>query len=171
MSNHSPESDDALGARLRTELRRYSAPAYLRGSTVAWPAPARGTAGADRKPVATGPHERRRVLGLGVAPGRPGLLHRVRHGLRIGRRALQGLLRPPARRDRARPGELDARRNRRARVRAPALPAQSNRVRITEPIRWGPRRERQSLPPRPPSEAAPLGAELERLDVDARRAL
>src|SRR5207302_1326970 len=32
MSNHSPESDDALGARLRTELRRYSAPAYLRGS-------------------------------------------------------------------------------------------------------------------------------------------
>jgi hypothetical protein len=32
MSNHSPESDDALGARLRTELRRYAAPAYLRGS-------------------------------------------------------------------------------------------------------------------------------------------
>ena len=32
MSNHSPESDDALGARLRTELRRYTAPAYLRGS-------------------------------------------------------------------------------------------------------------------------------------------
>jgi hypothetical protein len=32
MSNHSPESDDALGARLRTELRRYMAPAYLRGS-------------------------------------------------------------------------------------------------------------------------------------------
>ena len=32
MSHHSPESDDALGARLRTELRRYSAPAYLRGS-------------------------------------------------------------------------------------------------------------------------------------------
>jgi hypothetical protein len=34
MSNHSPESDDALGARLRTELRRYTAPAYLRGSVV-----------------------------------------------------------------------------------------------------------------------------------------
>lgn len=32
MSNHSPDSDDALGARLRTELRRYTAPAYLRGS-------------------------------------------------------------------------------------------------------------------------------------------
>jgi len=32
MSNHSPESDDALGTRLRTELRRYPAPAYLRGS-------------------------------------------------------------------------------------------------------------------------------------------
>ena len=32
MSTHSPDSDDALGARLRTELRRYSAPAYLRGS-------------------------------------------------------------------------------------------------------------------------------------------
>lgn len=32
MSTHSPESDDALGARLRTELRRYTAPAYLRGS-------------------------------------------------------------------------------------------------------------------------------------------
>jgi len=32
MSNHSPESDDAIGARLRTELRRYPAPAYLRGS-------------------------------------------------------------------------------------------------------------------------------------------
>jgi len=32
MSNHSPESDDALGTRLRTELRRYAAPAYLRGS-------------------------------------------------------------------------------------------------------------------------------------------
>ena len=32
MSNHSPDSDDALGARLRTELRRYPAPAYLRGS-------------------------------------------------------------------------------------------------------------------------------------------
>jgi hypothetical protein len=32
MSDHSPDSDDALGARLRTELRRYPAPAYLRGS-------------------------------------------------------------------------------------------------------------------------------------------
>jgi hypothetical protein len=32
MSTHSPDSDDALGARLRTELRRYAAPAYLRGS-------------------------------------------------------------------------------------------------------------------------------------------
>ena len=32
MSNHSTESDEALGARLRTELRRYTAPAYLRGS-------------------------------------------------------------------------------------------------------------------------------------------
>ncbi len=32
MSTHSPESDDALGTRLRTELRRYTAPAYLRGS-------------------------------------------------------------------------------------------------------------------------------------------
>jgi hypothetical protein len=32
MSTHSPDSDDALGARLRTELRRYPAPAYLRGS-------------------------------------------------------------------------------------------------------------------------------------------
>ncbi len=32
MSDHSPDSDDALGARLRTELRRYAAPAYLRGS-------------------------------------------------------------------------------------------------------------------------------------------
>jgi len=32
MSNHSSESDDAIGARLRTELRRYPAPAYLRGS-------------------------------------------------------------------------------------------------------------------------------------------
>ena len=32
MSNHSPDSDDALGARLRTELRRYSAPAYVRGA-------------------------------------------------------------------------------------------------------------------------------------------
>jgi hypothetical protein len=32
MSNHSPDSDDALGARLRTELRRYSAPAYVRGT-------------------------------------------------------------------------------------------------------------------------------------------
>src|SRR5437867_7990631 len=32
MSSQSPESDDALGARLRTELRRYPAPAYLRGS-------------------------------------------------------------------------------------------------------------------------------------------
>jgi len=32
MSAHSPDSDDALGARLRTELRRYTAPVYLRGS-------------------------------------------------------------------------------------------------------------------------------------------
>ena len=32
MSNQSPDSDDALGARLRTELRRYSAPAYVRGT-------------------------------------------------------------------------------------------------------------------------------------------
>jgi hypothetical protein len=32
MSTHSPDSEDALGARLRTELRRYTAPAYLRGS-------------------------------------------------------------------------------------------------------------------------------------------
>jgi hypothetical protein len=32
MSSHPPESDDALGTRLRTELRRYTAPAYLRGS-------------------------------------------------------------------------------------------------------------------------------------------
>jgi hypothetical protein len=32
MSNQSPESDDALGERLRSELRRYAAPAYLRGS-------------------------------------------------------------------------------------------------------------------------------------------
>src|SRR5262249_34533664 len=32
MSNHSPDSDDALGARLRTELRRYAVPPYLRGS-------------------------------------------------------------------------------------------------------------------------------------------
>jgi len=41
MSNHSPESDDALGARLRTELRRYAAPAYLRGSIAETAAPAR----------------------------------------------------------------------------------------------------------------------------------
>jgi hypothetical protein len=34
MSDQSPDSDDALGARLRTELRRYTAPAYLRGSVV-----------------------------------------------------------------------------------------------------------------------------------------
>jgi hypothetical protein len=32
MSDHSPDSDDALGARLRTELRRYPAPAYVRGT-------------------------------------------------------------------------------------------------------------------------------------------
>jgi hypothetical protein len=32
MSTPPPESDDALGTRLRTELRRYTAPAYLRGS-------------------------------------------------------------------------------------------------------------------------------------------
>ena len=41
MSNHSPESDDALGARLRTELRRYAAPAYLRGSIAETAAPSR----------------------------------------------------------------------------------------------------------------------------------
>jgi hypothetical protein len=41
MSNHAPESDDALGARLRTELRRYSAPAYLRGSVAETAQPAR----------------------------------------------------------------------------------------------------------------------------------
>jgi hypothetical protein len=41
MSNHSPESDDALGARLRTELRRYPAPAYLRGSIAETAAPSR----------------------------------------------------------------------------------------------------------------------------------
>lgn len=41
MSNHSPDSDDALGARLRTELRRYAAPAYLRGSVVESAEPAR----------------------------------------------------------------------------------------------------------------------------------
>jgi hypothetical protein len=34
MSDQSPDSDDALGARLRTELRRYTAPAYLRGFVV-----------------------------------------------------------------------------------------------------------------------------------------
>jgi len=42
MSNHSPESDDALGARLRTELRRYTAPAYLRGSVAEAAEPPRG---------------------------------------------------------------------------------------------------------------------------------
>ncbi|HZO39678.1 MAG TPA: hypothetical protein VFE97_10680 [Methylomirabilota bacterium] len=34
MSNQSPDSDDALGAQLRTELRRYAAPAYVRGAIV-----------------------------------------------------------------------------------------------------------------------------------------
>jgi hypothetical protein len=34
MSNQSPDSDDALGAQLRTELRRYTAPAYVRGAIV-----------------------------------------------------------------------------------------------------------------------------------------
>jgi hypothetical protein len=42
MSTHSPESDDALGARLRTELRRYTAPAYLRGSVGMSAEPPRG---------------------------------------------------------------------------------------------------------------------------------
>jgi hypothetical protein len=34
MSNQSPDSDDALGTQLRTELRRYAAPAYVRGAIV-----------------------------------------------------------------------------------------------------------------------------------------
>ena len=41
----------------------------------------RVAAGSDPEPVAAGPHERRRILRLGMAPGRPRLLHRVRHGL------------------------------------------------------------------------------------------
>jgi hypothetical protein len=41
MSHHAPEPDDALGARLRTELRRYAAPAYLRGSVTESAAPPR----------------------------------------------------------------------------------------------------------------------------------
>jgi hypothetical protein len=41
MSNHSPDSDDALGARLRMELRRYAAPAYLRGSVTETAEPSR----------------------------------------------------------------------------------------------------------------------------------
>jgi hypothetical protein len=41
MSNHSPDSDDALGERLRSELRRYAAPAYLRGSVTETAEPAR----------------------------------------------------------------------------------------------------------------------------------
>jgi hypothetical protein len=45
MSNHSPESDDALGARLRTELRRYAAPAYLRGSIAETAEPPRARPG------------------------------------------------------------------------------------------------------------------------------
>jgi len=43
MSNHSPDSDDALGARLRTELRRYAVPAYLRGSIAEAAEPPRAT--------------------------------------------------------------------------------------------------------------------------------
>ena len=41
MSNQSPDSDDALGAQLRTELRRYAAPAYVRGAIVERAAPPR----------------------------------------------------------------------------------------------------------------------------------
>jgi hypothetical protein len=41
MSNHSPDSDDALGERLRSELRRYAAPAYLRGSVTETAEPSR----------------------------------------------------------------------------------------------------------------------------------
>src|SRR5262249_62204811 len=43
MSNPSPASDDALGARLRTELRRYAVPAYLRGSIAEAAEPPRAT--------------------------------------------------------------------------------------------------------------------------------
>jgi hypothetical protein len=69
MSTHSPDSDDALGARLRTELRRYTAPAYLRGSVLESAAPPRARPSWLAPTLAAAAMAL--VLGLGAIPFLP----------------------------------------------------------------------------------------------------